>query len=68
MSVSSVTTVQSCQRLVLIAFDVSVCSFIAVKRETSPNNFTRKTCSVTAVLKVVVAISKMFCKVVSGPT
>ena len=68
MSDDNVTTVQSCQRLVLIAFDVSVCPCGAVKRETSPNDFTRKTCSFTAVLKAVVAISEMFFKLVSEPT
>lgn len=67
MSDGNVTTVQSCQRLVLIAFDVSVCPCGAVKRETSPNDFTRKTCSFTAVLKAVVAISEMFFKLVSEP-
>ena len=65
---SNATTVQSCQRLVLIAFDVSICLCRAVKRETSPNDFTPKTCSFTAVLKAVVAIYKMFFNLVSEPT
>ena len=50
---SNATTVQSCQRSVLIAFDVSVCPFRAVKHGTSPNDLLQKTCSFTAVLKAV---------------
>ena len=61
MSDGNVTTIQSCQRLVLIAFDVSVCPCGAVKRETSPNDLPRKTCSFTPALKTeVVAIFNCF--------
>ena len=65
---SNATTVQSCQRSVLIAFDVSVCPFRAVKHGTSPNDFTPKNVFFYSCFEsCIVVICNMFFKLVSEP-